>query len=133
MVASTIRIPHWTNRREEHASVDYFSSKGGVDEQPCCHSKCGRTIFSRNLLVVNRCRGGNPVSLDIILAWLWLIGIGAVLVLVGYLLQGRRNTQSSRGSYYLEARLLPDRMELFRQRRQRRKRYLIFNHLSRLN
>jgi hypothetical protein len=60
------------------------------------------------------------VDMEIILAWLWLVGFVAFLVLVGYLLRGRRNKQSSRGSYYLEARLLPKRMELFRQRRRPR-------------
>jgi len=76
---------------------------------------------------------GPIVVREIILAWLWLIGIVAFLGLVGYLLQGRRDKQSSRGSYYLEARLLPKHMELFRQRRQRRKQYIILKHLSRLN
>ena len=76
---------------------------------------------------------GRIMVMDIILTWLWLIGIVAFLILVGYLVQGRQNKLSSRGSYYLEARLLPDRMELFRQRRQRRKRHLIFKHFSRLN
>ena len=63
--------------------------------------------------------------MEIILAWLWLIGIVAFLVLMGSLLQGRRDEQFSRGSYYLEAQLLPNRIELFQQRR--RKRHIIFS------
>ena len=58
------------------------------------------------------------VVMEIILAWLWLVGFVAFLVLVGYLLRGRRNKQSSRGSYYLEARLLPDYLENFRHRNE---------------
>ena len=60
------------------------------------------------------------VVMEIILAWLWLIGIMTFLVLLSYLYRERRDDQSSRGSYYLEARLLPKRMELFRQRRRPR-------------
>ena len=71
------------------------------------------------------------MPLDIILAWLWVIGIVAFLVLVGSLLRGRRNKQSSRGSYYLEARVLPKHMEFFRQRR--RQQHPTLKHLSRLN
>ena len=74
---------------------------------------------------------GHIVVMEIILAWLWLIGIAASLVLVGSLLQGPRNKQFLRGSYYVEARLLPKHMELFQQRR--RKRHIIFKRLSRLS
>lgn len=105
----------------EYASVDCLSiPKGGVNEQPCRQSKCGRTIFSRNLLVVNRRRWGDSVSLEIILAWLWQIGLVTFLILVGYVLQGRRNDQSSRGSSRSEARLLLDRPELVRKRKRQR-------------
>ena len=71
------------------------------------------------------------VVMEIILTWLWLVGIVAFLVLVGYLLQGCRDEQSSRGPYGSGDRPLPDRIELFRQRRRRR--YIIFKHFSRLN
>ncbi len=52
---------------------------------------------------------GGPVVMEIILTWLWLIGIVAFLVLVGYLLQGCRDEQSSRGPYGSGDRPLPDR------------------------
>jgi len=68
-------------------------------------------------------RGGDSVSLEIILAWLWQIGIVAFLILIGYLLQGRENDQSSRGPYRSDDRLLPDRMELLRQRHSTYKRF----------
>lgn len=71
------------------------------------------------------------MSLEIILAWLWLVGLMAFLILVGCLLQGRRGKQFSRGSYGLGDRLLPNRIELFHQRR--RKRRIIFKHFSRLS
>jgi len=61
---------------------------------------------------------GHVVVMEIILAWLWLIGLVAFLVLVGYLFRGRRNDQSARGLYYLEARLLPDHLEFFRHRNE---------------
>ena len=48
---------------------------------------------------------GHIVVMDIMLAWLWLIGIVAFLILVGDLLQGRGDEQSSRGSYCLKDRL----------------------------
>jgi hypothetical protein len=84
---------------------------------PVCGNPLVRDIFS------------HVVVMEIILAWLWLIGIVAFLVLVGCLLQGRQ----SRRSYCLKDRLLPDRMELFHQRRQGRKRHIIFRHFSRLS
>ena len=52
------------------------------------------------------------VVMEIIFAGLWVIGTVALLVLVGCLLQGCL----SRGSYCLKDRLLPDHLELFRQR-----------------
>ena len=61
---------------------------------------------------------GPIVVMEITLAWLWLIGIGVCLVFVGYLYRGRRNDRSSRGSYYLEARLLPDHLGFFRHRNE---------------
>jgi hypothetical protein len=73
------------------------------------------------------------VVMEIILAWLWVVGLVAFLVLVGFLLQGRRADQSSCGLYCFGDRLLPHRIELFRQRRRRRKQYIIFKHFSRLN
>jgi hypothetical protein len=73
------------------------------------------------------------VVMEIILAWLWLVGLVGFLVLVGYLLQGRRNDQSSRGFYCLGIRLPPKHMEFFRQRKRRQKRHIIFKHFSRLN
>ena len=88
---------------------------------PVCGNPVVRDIFS------------HVVVMEIILTWLWLIGIVAFLILVGCLLQGYRDDQSSRGLYCLGDRLLPDRMELFRQRRQRRKRHIIFRHFSRLS
>ena len=76
-------------------------------------------------------RGSDSVSLEIILVWLWQIGIVVFLVLIGYLLRGRGNYQSSRGPHRSEERLLPDRMELFRQRRrQRQSTYKRFSRLS---
>ena len=73
---------------------------------PVCGNPVGRGIF------------GHVVVLEIILAWLWVVGLVAFLVLVGYLFRGRRNDQSSRGVYYLEARLLPDYLEIFRHRNE---------------
>jgi hypothetical protein len=61
---------------------------------------------------------GHVVVMEIILAWLWLVGLVVFLVLVGYLFRGRRNDQSSRGAYYLEARLLPDHLEFFPHRNE---------------
>jgi hypothetical protein len=74
---------------------------------------------------------GDILVMEIILAWLWLGGIVALLVLMGYLLQGHRNNQPSHGSYCLKDRLLPDRMELFRQRR--RQPHPAFQHFPRLS
>jgi hypothetical protein len=80
--------------------------------------------------------GGNPVVrgifshgvvMEIILAWLWVVGGVAFLVLLGYLLQGRRE------SYCLKDRLLPNHLELFRQRQRRRQQYPTLKRLSRLN
>jgi len=87
-------------------------------------------------MVVRSTVCGDPVVLEIfshigvlelMLAWLWLIGIVAFLVLVGYVFRGRRNNQSSCGLYCFGARLLPDHMKLFRPR----KRHIIFKHFSR--
>ena len=86
---------------------------------PVCGNPMVRDIFSHVMVM------------EIILAWLWLVGLVAFLALVGYLLQGRRNHQSSPGLYCLGDRLLPNRIELFRQRR--RKRHIIFKHFSRLS
>ncbi|MDH4193898.1 MAG: hypothetical protein OEY80_09430 [Nitrospirota bacterium] len=58
------------------------------------------------------------MSLEIILAWLWQIGIVAFLILVGHLWHGRRNYQPFRGDSHSEDRLLPDRMESFRKRQR---------------
>ena len=118
-------VPLGNGREWNQAGTVNTPKKESRDGQTVLLSKCGRTIFSRDLLVVNRCRGSDPVVMEIILAWLWLIGIVSFLVLVGYLLQGRRNNQSSHGLYCLGDRLLPDRIELFRQRRRRR--HIIFS------
>jgi hypothetical protein len=61
---------------------------------------------------------GPIVVMEIILAWLWLVGLVVFLVLVGYLFRGRRNDQSSRGSYGFKVRLLPNHMELFPHRNE---------------
>ena len=79
--------------------------------------------------MVNRHRGGDPVFLEIILAWLWQIGIVALLILVGHLLHGRRINQSSQWSNGSGDRLLPDRIELFRKRQ----RYFTLKRFSRLS
>ena len=72
-------------------------------------------------MVVHHNVCGDPVVLEIfapimvmeiIFACFWVIGIVTFLVLVGYLMQGGL----SRGSYCLKDRLLPDHLELFRQR-----------------
>jgi len=60
----------------------------------------------------------NMMIMEIILAWLWLIGIVAFVVLVGWLLQARRDEPFSHGSYCLKYRPLPNYLELFRQRRR---------------
>ena len=69
------------------------------------------------------------MSLEIILAWLWQIGIVTLLILVGHLLHGHRSKQSSRWSKGSGDRLLPDRIELF----QKRQRYSTIKRFSRLN
>ena len=74
---------------------------------------------------------GPIVVMEIILTWLWLVGVVAFLILVGYLLRGCRDDQSARGLYCLKDRLLPNRLELFQKRR--RKRHIIFKHFSRLS
>ena len=131
-IASLFRtsgIPRWRNSWEEYASVDCLSrTKGSVNEQPWCQSQYRQTIGSRYLLVVNRHRGGDLVSLEIILAGLCQIGIVAFLILVGHLLHGRRIVQSSRWSSRSGNRLLPDRLELFRKRQ----RYSTLKRFSRL-
>lgn len=71
------------------------------------------------------------MSLELMLAGFWLIGIVAFILLVGWVLHGRRDEQSSEGSSCLKSRLLPDPLELFHQRQ--RKRILIFKRGSRLN
>ena len=79
---------------------------------------------------------GNPVVrglfnhgvvMEIILTWLWVVGGVAFLVLVGYLLQGRRE------SYCLKYLPLPNHLELFRQRQRRRQQHRTLKRLSRLN
>jgi hypothetical protein len=82
-------------------------------------------------LVVNPCRGSGSMSLELMLAWSWLIGIVAFILLVGWVLHGRRDEQSSPGPSCLKDRLLPSRLELFHQRQ--RKRILIFKRGSRLS
>ena len=91
-------------------------------------------------MVVHHTVCGDPVVMEIfshimvmeiVLSWLWPIGIVAFLILVGYLLQGRRGEQSSRGPYGSGDRLIPDRLGLFHQRR--RQQHPIFKRLSRLN
>jgi len=92
---------------------------GWVVRSHVCGESVGMEIFSP------------IVVMEIILTWLWLVGLVAFLVLVGYLFQGCRDDQSSRGLFSLKDRLLPKHMELFQQRR--RKRHIIFKRLSRLN
>jgi len=100
--------------------------KEASDEQTVLLSKCGRKTHDGCGMVVHHTVCGDPVVMEIfshimvmeiVLAWLWLIGIVAFLILVGYLLQGRQDEQSSRGPDGSGDRLLPDRIELFRQRR----------------
>ena len=86
-----------------------MGNRAGIDS-------VGEQSAHNTLLVVNHHRGGNPVSLEIILVWLEQIGIVAFLILVGHLLKGRRRHQVSRLRYGSEDRLLPDRMEVFRRR-----------------
>lgn len=69
------------------------------------------------------------MSLELILAGLWLIGIVAFILLLGWVLHGRRDEHSSHGSFSLKDRLPPDPLELFHQRQ--RKRILIFKRDSR--
>ncbi|MDH5564889.1 MAG: hypothetical protein OEY91_14865 [Nitrospirota bacterium] len=71
------------------------------------------------------------MSLELMLAGFWLIGIVAFILLVGWVLHGRRDEQSSEDSLCLKSRLLPDPLESFHQRQ--RKRILIFKRGSRLN
>jgi len=71
---------------------------------PVCGHPVVRDIFS------------HVVVMEIILLWLWLVGLVAFLVLVGYLLQGRQNDQSSPGLHCLGDRLLHDYLKIFRQR-----------------
>ena len=66
--------------------------------------------------MVNLHRWSDPVSLEVIFAWLWQIVLVTFLILVGCVLQGRRNDQSSRGSARSEARLLLNRRELVQKR-----------------
>ena len=68
----------------------------------------------------------NMMITEIMLAWLWLIGIVAFVVLVGWLLQARRGEP-----HCLQVRLVPNRLELFHQRR--RQPHPIFKRLSRLS
>ena len=71
-------------------------------------------------MVVDYCRGRDLVPLDIILSLLWVIGVLAFLVLVGYLLQGRRGDLFLGGPYCLKYRPLPNYLESFHRRQQKR-------------
>jgi len=75
-----------------------------VDRHPVCHQPG---------IVVGYSNYGHILVMEMNLAWWWLMGVVAFLVLVGYLLQSRRNDQSSRGTYCLNDRLLLDPLFFF--------------------
>jgi len=81
--------------------------------------------------VANPYRGSDPVPLEIILAWSWFIGIVAFMILVGRLLQARRSEPASHESCSLQIRRVPNRLELFHQRR--RQPHPLVKRLSRLS
>ena len=127
-------------RRWNHVGTVNTPKKEVPDEQAVLLSKCGRKTHDGCGMVVHHTVCGDPVVMEIfshimvmeiVLAGLWLIGIVAFLILVGYLLQGRQDEQSSHGSYCLKYRPLPNYLELFRQRR--RQPHPIFKRLSRLS
>jgi len=66
------------------------------------------------------------MPLELMLAWLWLIGIVAFVILVGWVWQGRREEPHG-----VRVRLVPSRLELFHQRR--RQPHPIMKRLSRLS
>ncbi len=109
--------------------------KEAPNEQTVLLSKCGRKTHDGCGMVVHHTVCGDPVVMEIfrhivvmeiILTWLWLIGIVAFLIFVGYLLQARRGEP-----HCLQVRLVPNRLELFHQRR--RQPHPIFKRLSRLS
>jgi len=56
---------------------------------------------------------GHIMVMEIILLLLWLVGLVAFFVLMGYLLHDRQNDQSLPGFHCLGGRLLPDYLKLF--------------------
>ncbi len=56
--------------------------------------------------------------LEIMVSWLWQLGIVVALVLIGYLLQDRRLHHFSKSSMWSKDRLLPDRLISFRERQR---------------
>ena len=58
------------------------------------------------------------MPLDVMLPWSWLIGTVAFLALMGWVWQGRRKEQSFHGAHGITIRHIPNRMELFHQRRR---------------
>ena len=115
-----MRITHLRYSLEEPLSVDYFSTiRRGVFEQPFSPSKRGRDIFQAYLLVVNLSFRDYLVLMEIILTCLWQLTILVFLILVGYVLKGRRNDRFLPAPYRSEGPLLPDRIGLLRRKTRR--------------
>ena len=81
--------------------------------------------------MVNPYRGSGPVPLEVILAWSWLIGIVAFVVLIGRLLQTRLSESASHEPCSVQIRRVPNSLELFHQRR--RQAHPLVKRLSRLS
>jgi len=63
-----------------------------------------------------------PLSMvmELVLAWLWFMGIVAFVILVGRLVRGRQNDWFSSRPYRLQDRRLPTYLDSFHQRYQQR-------------
>ncbi len=72
-----------------------------------------------------------PIVIELMLAWLWFMGIVTLVLLVGRLIRGRRSNWLASGPNCLQVRLIPNRLALFHQRKQDR--LPIFKHLSRID
>lgn len=73
-----------------------FLLTGGSYDRSLDSAQCGRTFLKTDLLGTNHCRWGDPVPAEIAVPILWQLAVIMFLVLLGKILRGRPNFQSSR-------------------------------------
>jgi len=117
--------------RWNHFGTVETAKQESDNEQTIFISQHGRITLHGFWMVVGVSCCGDLVAMEVILAWLWQFVLVGLLILVGYILKGRRKVMSRHGRYDSGDRLVPGHVELFRQRR--RKRQLLFKRVSRLN